>query len=211
MQSPEHSLAQGGDDLGRALRFGLSKWSGALVIVRRGPWRARRLLRSSHCFARLVKRQWKTRGGVQNHADEEPADALHVAAKGGPPLSAWPAGWRQQMRPEAAAILRSAHDPDLIPTSTSNADGTISLDICVTCTLSMGAPPGQESKHWPACASMQPKSGVGSWRCLALEKFSSVELMDGPWQTEPHARQRCVENIEVDAEDHPDRDPQNGR
>ncbi len=64
---------------------------------------------------------------------------------------------------------------------------------------------GGESK-----SGLQPKSGVGSWRCLALEKFSSVELLDGPWQTEPHARQRCVENIEVEAEDHPDRDPQNG-
>ena len=64
---------------------------------------------------------------------------------------------------------------------------------------------GGESK-----SGLQPKSGVGNWRCLALEKFSSVELMDGPWQTEPHARQRCVGNIEVEAEDHPDRDPQNG-
>jgi len=65
---------------------------------------------------------------------------------------------------------------------------------------------GGESK-----SGLQPKGGVGSWRCLALEKLSSVELLDGPWQTEPHAHQHCVEYIEVavDAEDHPD--PQNGQ
>ena len=58
---------------------------------------------------------------------------------------------------------------------------------------------------------LRPKGGVGSWRCIALEKLRSVEVLDDPWQTESHARQRCVENIEVDAEDHPDLDPQNGQ
>ena len=56
----------------------------------------------------------------------------------------------------------------------------------------------------------QPRAGIGIWRCMALEKLRSVELLDEPWQTEPHARQRCVKHVEVDAEDHPDRDPQNG-
>jgi hypothetical protein len=65
---------------------------------------------------------------------------------------------------------------------------------------------GGESK-----SGLRPKGGVGSWRCIALEKLGSVELLDGPWQTEPHARQRCVEHIEVDAEDQPDGDPQNGQ
>jgi len=35
--------------------------------------------------------------------------------------------------------------------------------------------------------------------------------VDGPWQTEPHSRQRCVKDIEADAEDHPGGDPQNGQ
>ena len=56
-----------------------------------------------------------------------------------------------------------------------------------------------------------PTGGEGIWRCLSLQKLSEVELLDNPWQTEPHARQRCVENIEVDAEDHPGGDPQNGQ
>ena len=56
-----------------------------------------------------------------------------------------------------------------------------------------------------------PTDGEGIWRCLALQKLSKVELLDNPWQTEPHARQRCVENIEVDAEDYPGGDPQNGQ
>ena len=65
---------------------------------------------------------------------------------------------------------------------------------------------GGESK-----SGLRPKGGVGSWRCLALDKLRCVELLDGRWQTEPHARQRCVEKIELDAEAHPDRDPQNGQ
>ena len=65
---------------------------------------------------------------------------------------------------------------------------------------------GGESKSGP-----QPDGGEGRWRCLALKKLSSVELLNGLWRTEPHARQRCVENIEVDAEDYPGGDPQNGQ
>ena len=53
--------------------------------------------------------------------------------------------------------------------------------------------------------------GEGIWRCLSVIKLSSVELLDSPWRTKPHARQRCVENIEVDADDYPGGDPQNGQ
>ena len=56
-----------------------------------------------------------------------------------------------------------------------------------------------------------PSGGEGIWRCLALEKLSGVELLDGLWQTTPHARQHCVEHIEVDAEDYPGDDPQYGQ
>ncbi len=65
---------------------------------------------------------------------------------------------------------------------------------------------GGESQSGP-----QPNGGEGMWRCLSLKKLSSVEWLDGPWRTEPHARQRCGENIEVDAEDYPGGDPQNGQ
>jgi hypothetical protein len=56
-----------------------------------------------------------------------------------------------------------------------------------------------------------PADGKGIWRCLSLQKLSRVELLDGPWQTEPHDRQRCVNHVEVDADDYPGGDPQNGQ
>jgi hypothetical protein len=46
---------------------------------------------------------------------------------------------------------------------------------------------------------------------LALGKLSNVELLDSPWRTELHAPQRCIEHIEVDADDYPGGDPQNGQ
>jgi|SRR5664279_1061178 len=65
---------------------------------------------------------------------------------------------------------------------------------------------GGETKSGPL-----PSGAEGIWRCLSLRKLSSVELLDSPWRTEPHARQRCVENIEIDADDYPGGDPQNGQ
>ena len=65
---------------------------------------------------------------------------------------------------------------------------------------------GGESKSAP-----QPNGDQGIWRCLSLKKLSGVELLDGPWRTEPHAPQRCVEHIEIDADDYPGGDPQNGQ
>jgi len=65
---------------------------------------------------------------------------------------------------------------------------------------------GGETKSGPL-----PRGDEGIWRCLSLIRFSSVELLDSPWRTEPHARQRCVKNIEVDADDYPGGDPQNGQ
>jgi hypothetical protein len=57
----------------------------------------------------------------------------------------------------------------------------------------------------------QPSLGAGIWRCISLDKLRSIELLNGPWQTEPHARQRCVKHVEVEADDQPDRDPQKGQ
>jgi hypothetical protein len=65
---------------------------------------------------------------------------------------------------------------------------------------------GGETKSGPL-----PASGGGIWRCLSLKKLLSVELLDSPWQTEPHAPQRCVEHVEVDSDDYPGGDPQNGQ
>ena len=62
---------------------------------------------------------------------------------------------------------------------------------------------GGETKSEPL-----PAGSAGIWRCLSLKE---IQLLDGPWRSDPHARQRCVANIAVDAEDYPDGDPQNGQ
>ena len=66
---------------------------------------------------------------------------------------------------------------------------------------------GGESKSGPP-----PDGGQGGWRCLSLKKLSSVELLDDAWRSAPHASQRCVENVEIDAGDYPPGgDPHNGQ
>ena len=65
---------------------------------------------------------------------------------------------------------------------------------------------GGETKSGPL-----PSGDEGIGRCLSLIKLSGVELLDSPWRTEPHAPQRCVDNVEVDADDYPGGDPQNGQ
>src|ERR1700744_877421 len=41
-----------------------------------------------------------------------------------------------------------------------------------------------------------------NWRCVAVEKLSGVEIIDGPWiSADRHSRvQSCIEHIELDAE-----------
>ena len=65
---------------------------------------------------------------------------------------------------------------------------------------------GGQSRHGP-----QPITPRGIWRCIALAKLRSVEMLEDPWQTEPHAPQRCVKHIEVDADAHRDEEPQTGQ
>jgi hypothetical protein len=52
-----------------------------------------------------------------------------------------------------------------------------------------------------------------NWRCVALEKLSKVKLTDDAWHTAPnHSRPAsCVAEADIDAEDHPERDPQKGQ
>jgi hypothetical protein len=44
-----------------------------------------------------------------------------------------------------------------------------------------------------------------NWRCIAVDKLSAVEIIDGPWQSaERHSRvQTCIEHVELDAEKPP--------
>src|SRR5215210_1295962 len=51
-----------------------------------------------------------------------------------------------------------------------------------------------------------------NWRCLAIEKLREVKVVGGRWQTAPnHSQpQKCVAQVDVDAEDYPGQEPQNG-
>jgi hypothetical protein len=51
---------------------------------------------------------------------------------------------RSQMPAYAAGLLRVRDDRDLIPTWTTNRGGTIFMDICTTCPLSMNISPRKE-------------------------------------------------------------------
>jgi hypothetical protein len=61
-------------------------------------------------------------------------------------------------------------------------------------------------------SGLQPPGSPENWRCIALDKLSGVKLLDGAWQTAPnHSRPAsCVVEADVDAEDYPERDPQQG-
>lgn len=52
-------------------------------------------------------------------------------------------------------------------------------------------------------SGLQAAGSPANWRCVALEKLSRVELLEGAWQTAPnHSRpQTCVAEVDVDAED----------
>jgi hypothetical protein len=52
-------------------------------------------------------------------------------------------------------------------------------------------------------SGLQADGSPANWRCIWLEKLSSVELLEGAWHTAPyHSRpQTCVAEVEVDAED----------
>ena len=61
-------------------------------------------------------------------------------------------------------------------------------------------------------SGLQPVGSPENWRCMALEKLSRVKLMVDGWRTAPnHSRPTsCVAEADIDAEDQPERDPQNG-
>ena len=61
-------------------------------------------------------------------------------------------------------------------------------------------------------SGLQPVGSPANWRCVVLEKLTSVRLVAGPWHTAPnHSRPAsCVVEADIDAEDHPEREPQKG-
>ena len=61
-------------------------------------------------------------------------------------------------------------------------------------------------------SGLQLLGSPANWRCIVLEKLRTVELLEDGWHTAPnHSRPAtCVITPDIDAEDYPERDPQNG-
>jgi hypothetical protein len=62
-------------------------------------------------------------------------------------------------------------------------------------------------------SGLQPAGSPANWRSVALEKLSKVKLSDDAWRTAPNHSlpASCVAEVDIDAEDQPERDPQNGQ
>src|SRR6185295_10586755 len=62
-------------------------------------------------------------------------------------------------------------------------------------------------------SGLAPIGSPENWRCVVFEKLRKVELLDGAWKTAPnHSRPAtCIVEADIDAEDHPERDPQKGQ
>jgi hypothetical protein len=60
---------------------------------------------------------------------------------------------------------------------------------------------------------LKPVGSPANWRCMALDELSAVEVLNGAWQTASnHSRPAsCIVEADVDADDHPGGDPQNGQ
>jgi hypothetical protein len=61
-------------------------------------------------------------------------------------------------------------------------------------------------------SGLEPAGSPANWRCLVLEKLREVKLLDERWRTAPnHSRPAsCIVQADIDADDHPERDPQKG-
>jgi hypothetical protein len=61
-------------------------------------------------------------------------------------------------------------------------------------------------------SGLQSVGSPANWRCVELEKLSRVKLLEEAWHTAPnHSRPAsCIVEADIDAEDHPERDPQKG-
>jgi hypothetical protein len=59
---------------------------------------------------------------------------------------------------------------------------------------------------------LEPSGSSANWRCMKLDKFSRIQLLDDVWRTAPnHSHpQTCISDVDVDAEDYPDRVPHSG-
>src|ERR1700752_5014664 len=62
-------------------------------------------------------------------------------------------------------------------------------------------------------SGLKPVGSPANWRCIALDQLSGVKLLNGAWQTAPnHSRPAsCIVDADVDVEDYPSGDPQQGQ
>ena len=60
---------------------------------------------------------------------------------------------------------------------------------------------------------LEPNGSPANWRCMKVEKFTRIEVVDDVWHTAPnHSRpQTCITDVDVDAEDYPDCIPHSGQ
>jgi len=61
-------------------------------------------------------------------------------------------------------------------------------------------------------SGLRPSGALENWRCLVVAELRDMSLLAERWRTAPnHTRpQTCIVRVDVDAEDYPERDPQNG-
>ena len=62
-------------------------------------------------------------------------------------------------------------------------------------------------------SGLGPPGSPANWRCIALEELSGVRRLRSRWHTAPnHSRPaHCIIDVDIDTDDHPERDPQNGQ
>ena len=62
-------------------------------------------------------------------------------------------------------------------------------------------------------SGLMPAGSPANWRCMALDKLSSLEVLGDVWRTAPnHSRPTsCIVTTDVDADDYPEREPQKGQ
>src|SRR5215831_17117748 len=61
-------------------------------------------------------------------------------------------------------------------------------------------------------SGLQPVGSPAKRRCVVLEKLSRVKLLEDVWRTAPNQSRpgSCVPKPDMDVEDYPEPDPQNG-
>ena len=62
-------------------------------------------------------------------------------------------------------------------------------------------------------SGLEAAGSPANWRCTALEKLRKVRLLEDAWHTAPnHSRPAsCIIEVDIDAEDRSEPDPQNGQ